>query len=62
MTWKELVDIVTNKMVEEQRQQDVAIYVQSQDEFYGNGAINLSITGEETDVLDINSFYLEVDG
>jgi len=62
MTWQEMADRI-NKMTEEQRQDTVAVYIQSLDEFISaaDGAISFNITGEDSEVLDPNSFYLEVE-
>ena len=57
MTWKKLAEEIS-RWTEEQQGQDVTCRVQSMDEF---GVATLEITGEEPDVLDPSSYYLDVD-
>lgn len=63
MTWQELADFINQKMTEEQRKDTVAVYVQSVDEYISaaEGGVSFQITGEDEDVLDPNSYYLDVD-
>lgn len=56
MTWLELADFVYHRMNEEQKTDDVTICVTSRDEMFG---VALEITGEDSDILSPNTFYLE---
>lgn len=65
MTWKQLADAIKG-WTPEQQNQDVTVHLQTTDEFYGgrggDGEVILDVTGEEPDVLDPNSYYLDIGG
>ncbi len=58
MTYRQLISIL--ELHTESLDDDVTIHVGANNEFYPITGVN--VTGEDADVLDPNSLYLEIDG